>query len=169
MSISPPSGAFPLTPAETDYIVQAYHQVIDMAGLQILYKIMVVTGQDAYEHPIITYTPKTISGVVSNITQDEYQYVETGFLPTHYANLWVYDAIPQIGDHVVWQGIEWEVRGSYPSVIGDRTIFYQVIIRRVLGTGATSGGASDGGPDGGNTGGALGSGGTITQLGAGDP
>jgi hypothetical protein len=164
MAISPPSGAYPLTSQESDYIVNSYHQMIDMVGLPILYKIQNVTGFDPYEHPIIEYFEKTINGVLSNITQDEYQYVETGFLPTHYASLWVYDAVPQVGDHVVWEGIEWEVRGSYPAVIGDRTVYYQVILRRVLGTGATNGGAdgaTNGGADGGNTGGTLGSGGVL--------
>jgi hypothetical protein len=167
MSISLLSGAYPLTPQETDYIVQSYQQIIDMAGLPVLYKIQQIVGEDEYEHPIINYIKKTIQGVVTNLYEDEYQYVEPGFLPTHYANLYVYDAVPQVGDHVVWEGIEWEVRGSYPAVIGDRTIYYQVIIRRVLGTGGTSGGAggdTSGGSDGGNTGGTLGSGGTGTLL-----
>ena len=165
----PPSGASPLSTQETDYMVNTFHEMIDMAGLPVLYKIQVISGVDAYEHPIITYREKTINGVISNITSDEYQYVETGMLPTHYANLWVYNVEPQIGDRVDWNDLEWEVRGSYPVVIGNRTVYYQVIIRRVLSTGATNKGASDGGSDGGNSAGTLQSGGTLTQLGQDDP
>ena len=151
MAISPPSGAFGLNAQETDYITNTYHQVIDMLGQPVLYKIQQQTSQDAYKHPIYSYIEKTISAVISNITADEYQYVEEGMLPVHYANLWLYDAIPQIGDHVVWHDIEWEVRGSYPSVIGYRTIFFQVLVRRVL------------------TEGTLTAGGELVQQGEGDP
>jgi hypothetical protein len=139
-----PSGAYPLTTRDTDYIMNTYRQLIDMLGQPITYEIAQIIGEDQYEHPIITYTNKTINGFVSNITQDEYQYVETGFLPAHYANLWVYDADPQIGDHVVWMDIEWEVRGSYPMVIGTITVYYQCLIRRVLSSGTLQSGGTGG-------------------------
>jgi len=151
MAFSPPSGAYPLNAQETDYIVLTYHQIIDMLGLPLTYKIQQITGQDEYEHPVISFIVKTINGVVANLTTDEYSYVEVGFLPTHYANVWVYDAVPQIGDHVIWQDIEWEVRNSIPTVISNRTVYYRVLIRRIL------------------TDGTLQSGGEITQLGSGDP
>jgi hypothetical protein len=143
-----PSGAYPLTTQETDYIANTLHQMIDMAGLQVLYKIQTISSYDPYEHPVITFTEKTIQGIVANITSDQYDYTETGFLPQHYANLWVYDVVPQVGDHVIWSDIEWEVRDSYPILVGNRTVYYHVMIRRILAktyTGETGGTLQSGG------------------------
>ncbi len=156
-----PSGAIPLTPMEKDYINLSYQQIIDMSGLPITYRIATIVGEDAYEHPIITYTDKTIVAFVTILRNDEYEYVEPGFLPNHYASMWVYCVTPQVGDHVVWQGIEWEVRNSIPKVIGGDTVYYQTILRRVLARLPLTGEPGDGT----NLGDTTGTGGTLISGG----
>jgi hypothetical protein len=155
------SGAYPLSPMEKDYINLGYQQIIDISGLPITYKTMNIIGEDAYEHPIITYTNKTITAFITILRNDEYEYVEPGFLPNHYASMWVYCVTPQVGDHVVWQGIEWEVRNSIPKVIGNDTVYYQTVLRRVLARVPLTGEVGDG-TDLGDT---TGSGGTLQSGG----
>ncbi len=128
----PFNGAYPMTPQELDYTVISYRQMIDMVGLPITFKIQKIVGDDGYGHPIIEYTPITVNAVVTDMANEPYEYTPEGFLPVHYANMWTYKAQPQIGDHVVWQDIEWEVRNSFPKVIGNQTIFYRTVLRRVL-------------------------------------
>jgi hypothetical protein len=132
-TFNPFSGAISLTPMDTDYIALTYRQMIDMVGIPILYRTQHILGHGPYEHPIITYTDSILNAFITIFTNVEYEYVEEGFLPNHYANMWIYCVAPQVGDHVVWQGIEWEVRNSIPKVIGNKTIYYQTILRRVLG------------------------------------
>lgn len=132
---SPPSGAISLTGQDTDYITLSYHQMIDTIGMPITYKIQNIVGHDTYEHPIIEYTKITMNAFITIFTNVEYEYTDPGFLPNHYASMWVYQAQPQVGDHVLWQGIEWEVRNSIPKVIGSQTVYYQVVLRRILSTG----------------------------------
>jgi hypothetical protein len=129
---SPISGAIPLTAMDTDYIALTYRQMIDMTGIPITYRTQHIVGHDAYEHPIIKYTDSILTAFITIFTNVEYEYVEEGFLPNHYASMWIYCVAPQVGDHVVWQSIEWEVRNSIPKVIGNKTVYYQTILRRVL-------------------------------------
>jgi len=131
-TFNPLSGAIPLTPMDTDYIALTYRQMIDMTGIPITYRTQNIVGHDAYEHPIIKYTDSILTAFITIFTNVEYEYVEEGFLPNHYANMWIYCVAPQVGDHVVWQGIEWEVRNSIPKVIGNKTVYYQTVLRRVL-------------------------------------
>ena len=131
----PSSGAFGLNAQELEYTVFSYHQQIDMIGQPITYLIQKITGYDSYQHPIIAYTPLTVQAVVTDMANEPYEYTEEGFLPIHYANMWTYAAQPEVGDHVVWQDIEWEVRNSFPKVIGNQTVFYRTVLRRVLSTG----------------------------------
>jgi hypothetical protein len=156
-----PSGAYPLSPMEKDYINLSYQQIIDMSGLPITYRIATIVGTDKYEHPIITYTDKTIVAFITILGNDEYEYVEPGFLPNHYAVMWVYCVTPQVGDHVVWQSIEWEVRNSIPKVIGGDTVYYQTILRRVLARVPLTGEIGDGT----NLGDTTGTGGTLKSGG----
>lgn len=131
----PASGAYPLNAQETDYIGLSYRQMIDMIGLQVLYKVQKIVGLDEYNHPIIEYNDHLVQAVISRLSDTEYDYVETGFLPTHYAKMWVYGIQPQIGDRVLWMGIMWEIRNSMPMVIGNVVVYYNVLLRRVLAAG----------------------------------
>ena len=130
---NPISGAISLTPMDTDYIALTYRQMIDMTGIPITYRTQHIISHGSYDHPIIEYTNSIVNAFITIFTNVEYEYIEEGFLPNHYANMWIYCVAPQVGDHVVWQGIEWEVRNSIPKVIGNITIYYQTVLRRVLG------------------------------------
>ncbi len=130
---NPISGAISLTPMDTDYIAISYRQQIDMIGIPITYRTQHIIGHGPYDHPIIEYTDSIVNAFITIFTNVEYEYVEEGFLPNHYANMWIYCTAPQVGDHVIWQGIEWEVRNSIPKVIGNKTVYYQTVLRRVLG------------------------------------
>ena len=104
-----------------------------MVGLPITYMIASIPTLDEYEHPVITYTNLTIMAVVGNDSSEiEYELVDVGFLPSHYAKLWVYQVTPEIGDRLIWKDLVWEVRNSFPRVIGPTTLYPEVIIRRVL-------------------------------------
>jgi hypothetical protein len=115
------------------YMALSFQQEVDMVGFLITYMIASIPTLNAYEQPTITYTSQTIQAVVgNNASEVEYEFGEVGFLPPHYASLWVYQVTPQIGDRLLWKDIMWEVRNSIPRVIGSYTIYYDVIIRRVI-------------------------------------
>jgi hypothetical protein len=138
---TPPSGAIPFTSDEAAYVTLSYHQMIDMVGTPILYRIVQTITDDDYEHPNLTYYDQTIQGVIGNdMSQEPYEFVDVGFLPAHYAKVWVYQVTPEIGDRVVWKDLVWEVRNSIPRVIGSLTLYYDVILRRVLTEGTLTAG-----------------------------
>jgi hypothetical protein len=122
-----------ISPQDAAYMALGYQQEIDMLGTPVTYYIASIPTKDEYEHPIITYTPLTIIAVIGNNASDiEYEFTEEGFLPSHYAKLWVYQVTPQVGDRVLWKDLMWEVRNSIPRVIGSLTLYYDVLIRRVI-------------------------------------
>ena len=138
----PFNGVYPLTNQELDSFEFSYRQMIDMVGLPITFKIQKIVGGDGYGHPIIEYTPITVNAVVTDMANEPYEYTPEGFLPVHYANMWTYKAQPQIGDHVVWADIEWEVRNSFPKKIGTEVLYYRTVLRRVLSSGTLQSGGT---------------------------
>lgn len=162
----PPSGGVPISSDECNYIALTYHQQIDTIGTSITYNIQNIAQTDGYEHPVITYKPLTITAFLMAV-QSEYDYVEAGFLPTHYATMWVYQVEPEVGDRVTWQDIVWEVRSVIPKMFGNCLVYYDVLLRRVLTR--DSGGGHIAGTTEQGTSGTLLSGGSPDSFTVGDP
>ena len=134
--------ATPMTFQDGAYLKATFQQYVDTVGENITYNVATVTGRDSsYNQPVITYTANQIRAIVTDLTNAEYAFVEKGFLPTNYAVVWMYSLTPQVGDHVEWHGIEWEVRNSIPYAIGGQTVYFQTIIRRGLAGGSLGSGS----------------------------
>lgn len=121
-----------LSSAEDAYLIATFQQYVQALGTTITYMTQTTSGTSAYGQPNISYISSSITGVVTNLSKDEYQFVEPGLWPSHYAHFWVYQLIPQVGDRVLWHQIEWEIRNSFPMIIGQTTVYYKCLIRRVL-------------------------------------
>lgn len=121
-----------LSEIETGYLTETIEQFIGMMETNILYNVATPGTLDEYNNPVISYIGNNITGVITDLSAKEYQYVEPGFLPAHYSVLWTKALIPQVGDQVIWHNISWEVRNSIPIVIGPNTIYYQTILRRLV-------------------------------------
>jgi hypothetical protein len=120
----------PYLETEVEHLKATFRQMIDMLGYTITYMSRSETGEDSYGHPTYTFTSQTFKSIVTNISDREYQFVEPGLLPTHYAKLFLYQVTPKIGDRVSYVNIEWEVRGIIPMTINGQVIYYETIIRR---------------------------------------
>lgn len=121
-----------LTSLETSYIQNSFKQIVDTLGTTVTYKSQTLSGTNTYGMNVIGYTSQTINALLNNLSERDYSYVEPGFLPTHYADLWIYSLVPQVGDRVDWKGIEFEVRASLPQVAGSLVVYYRCILRRTL-------------------------------------
>jgi hypothetical protein len=127
------------TTQDANYVVLTFQQYIQVMGIPLTYKQRVDTGTNIYGQPTYTFSSVPIQGIVASLSQEEYQYIEPGFTPQHYAKLWQYTITnPQIGDHVVYQNIEFEIRGVWPRVVSSPetnqilTVFYQLLLRRII-------------------------------------
>jgi hypothetical protein len=126
------SAATPLTTGDTYYMQQTFTQLVYTLGIPLTYSIFAPTSFDSYGNPIPAYTQTTIVGVITDLSPKEYDLIEPGFEPTHYANFYTADLTPQVGDQVLWKGFNWEVRNSMPIVLGTQTIYHYALLRRVL-------------------------------------
>ena len=126
------SYSLPITPLdiEVDHLKATLKQMIETLGYTITYMQRIDSGTDAYGHPIYSFTTQQFKAIVTNISDREYQFIEPGLLPTHYAKLFLYQVAPQIGDRINYVGIEWEVRGVIPMTLNGQVIYYETIIRR---------------------------------------
>lgn len=113
---------------------------MNMMEGNILYNVLTQGTVDAYNNPTRTFVGHNITGVITDLSPTEYHYVEPGFVPAHYSVLWTKDITPEVGDQVTWHQLVWEVRNSVPIVIGQNTIYYQTILRRVINKGVISAG-----------------------------
>lgn len=115
---------------DIEHLKATLRHMIETLGYPITYYVRQDSGEDSYGHPIYSFTPQNFKAIVTNISDREYQFVEPGLLPTHYAKLFIYQVTPHIGDRISYVGIEWEVRGVIPMTLNGKLIYYEVIIRR---------------------------------------
>jgi hypothetical protein len=120
----------PLLNLEVEHLKATFKQMIETLGFPITYMSRTDSGEDSYGHPIYSFSNQTFKAIVTNISDREYQFVEPGLLPTHYAKLFLYQVTPKIGDRISYVNIEWEVRGIIPMTVNGQVIYYEVIIRR---------------------------------------
>jgi hypothetical protein len=125
------SAAPPLSNSETQYIQTSYRQIIQELGQNITYEQLTSSGTDQYNNPILTFSNLTILGVVTEITRNEYIYIEPGLEPAHYAHLYEYQVVPNMLDRILWQGIEWTIRHFMPITIGGTVAYYDIMLRRL--------------------------------------
>jgi hypothetical protein len=129
-----------LTTQDYQYIKNTWKQYINMAGMPVTYETRVDGPLDIYNQPTFTFTNTTVYALISQITKLEYRFIEEGLLPPHDAKLWVYTtnaavsnaAPPKPNDRVIWENIEFEIRGVFPVTVGTAVVYYEIMLRRLI-------------------------------------
>ena len=122
-----------LSAAEINYLLLSYNHFLQTLGTTITYMQATSTTTDSYLQPVVKYNSFQILAQITDITENEYQYMEPGLAPVHYCSLWTNQVTPQVGDHFIYHRIEWEIRNVFPVYAGTNAIIYfRTIARRAI-------------------------------------
>jgi hypothetical protein len=108
---------------------------IDKYGVDITITNYAVSGKDNYGQPIYTTTNYVVKGIYENISMRDARYVEAGWLPEHYRNIFVpcdyiTFTINPMKDEIDIDGVKYIIRNIVKYKVRSVDVYYKILVRR---------------------------------------